>query len=274
MFRSQYHELHAEYCVRPRGENPYLLLFNTRIVEPEGYLRALTLTNPVALHDFNTFRTVDAVKIQQFIGVFCNAEEPLFQVAPDNGSIAAFADPLTYYLFVCQHRLAVGAPVDRRLGAVSQSGPVELQEEPRRPPIILRQTGNNLTAPIVHGAGAFMLLSHPINVLHSPFEGVDAPLDSSILSGESESVVTHWVEHIIAPHFFIASISIDGDIVIPVPDVQISGGIGEHGKSIILRTGVIIMDLIDLIVSPLLLPLLLYCLRVVLMGHDYSHLVI
>jgi hypothetical protein len=92
-------------------------------------------------------------------------------------------------------------------------------------------------------------------------------LDSSILSRQSKGIKTHRVKHIIALHPLEPGMNIRGSHGIPMTDMKITRGIREHGQGIPLGLGALLSNLIQLILSPLLLPLFFYFLRVILNYH-------
>ncbi len=272
VLRRQHHEGYTEDGIGAGGKYPDLFLGHAGVVKAKRYLRAEALADPVALHALDALGPVDTLELQQLVGVLRDPEEPLLEVAADDRGLAALADALPHHLLIGQDGLAIGAPVNRGAGAVSQPGLVELQEEPLGPFVVLRQAGNDLPGPIVDSADALDLAAHVIDVLHRPLEGVDAALDGGVLRGEAEGVKAIGMQDVIAPHAHIAGMDIGGNIVIPVADMEVAGGIGEHGKGVPLGAGVVVPDLVKLIVGPLLLPLLFYFLRVILLYHACSSL--
>ncbi len=192
--------------------------------------------------------------LHQLIGVFGDAEEPLLQVAPDDRRVAALADAF-HHLLVGQHGLAAGAPVDRGLGAVGQAGLVELQEEPLRPFVVLGQAGDDLAAPVVDGAHGLQLAAHVLDVLHGPGEGMDAALDGGVLRRQAEGVEAHGMQHVVALHPLEAGVDIRRGHGVPVADVQVARGVGEHGQGVPLGTALVFGYLVEAVSGPLLLPL-------------------
>ena len=101
------------------------VLFDAQMRDVEADIHAFAATYPVLLEGLDTVGPVDeAGEVEEFVGVVGDAEEPLFQVAAGYRRIA----PLTLSindLFVGEHSLVGGAPVDRRVGAVGQARLVE-----------------------------------------------------------------------------------------------------------------------------------------------------
>ena len=145
---------------------------------------------------------------------------------------------------------------DMGLAAVGQTVLVELQEEPLRPLVVVGQAGDDLAAPVVDGAHALQLAAHVLHVLHRPDEGVNAALDGGVLGGQTEGVEAHGVKHVVALHPLETGADVGGRHGVPVADVQVARGVGEHGQGVPLGAGRVLTDLVELILRPLLLPLL------------------
>ena len=73
---------------------------------------------------------------------------------------------------------------------------------------------------------------------------------------------------LIALHPLVAGVDIRGRHGVPVADVEVAGGIGEHGEGVPLGAGVVVLDLVELILGPLLLPLFFDFLRLVPVCHQ------
>ena len=78
--------------------------------------------------------------------------------------------------------------------------------------------------------------------------------DCSVLCRQAKCIKTHWVKHIVALHPLEAGVNIGGGHCVPMPDVEVSRRIGEHGELIPLRSRVILVNLIEAVLSPPLLP--------------------
>ena len=91
MLRGQDHEGNAEHRIGAGGEDTNLFLFKPVFLDAEGDLCALAPAYPVGLHGVNAVGPLDAAEIQEFVGVFGDAEEPLLQVPAGYGGAAAFA---------------------------------------------------------------------------------------------------------------------------------------------------------------------------------------
>jgi hypothetical protein len=55
-----------------------------------------------------------------------------------------------------------------------------------------------------------------------------------------------------------------------VADVEVAGSIGKHGKSVVFGTRVVIVDGINAILFPFMLPFLFHFHGVILLCHDDS----
>jgi hypothetical protein len=75
------------------------------------------------------------------------------------------------------------------------------------------------------------------------------------------------VKHIIALHPLEPGMNISGSHGIPMTDMKVTRSIREHGQGIPLGPGIILINLIQIILSPLLLPLFLYFLWIILGYH-------
>ena len=82
-------------------------------------------------------------------------------------------------------------------------------------------------------------------------------LDGGVLGRHAEGVKAHGMEHIEALHGLVAGHDVTDGIVPHMPHMQIAGRIGEHLQRVVFRTRFIHLRLVDLLLFPLLLPLLL-----------------
>jgi hypothetical protein len=98
---------------------------------------------------------------------------------------------------------------------------------------------------------------------------MDAVPDGGVLGGKTEGIEAIGVEHVKAAHTLVAGVDIRRYIVIPVADMKVAGGIGEHGKGVPLGARVVVPDFIKLIFSPAVLPLFLNLPGKILVYHVY-----
>src|SRR3989440_5333496 len=140
MFGGQHEERHAIDGVRARGEDGNLFPLAIDLCE-ETNLCALAAPNPVALHGYGLFGPLDFGEVQQFFGIIGNSEQPLVDLFANDGGAAAFAGAVRQYLLVCQRGVTAWTPVCRGFGTIGQPVLIELQEQPLRPFIVVRQAG-------------------------------------------------------------------------------------------------------------------------------------
>ena len=116
MLRRQDHERRAEQRVRPRREDADLVAAGLVVVGRglEVDLGALGPADPVRLLDPDRLRPVEAVEVEQLVGVLRRPQEPLLQVALLDERAAAPAAPVGALDLLARQGPVVGAPVDRR----------------------------------------------------------------------------------------------------------------------------------------------------------------
>ena len=119
-------------------------------LDHEVDVRALGAADPVLLHGQDALGPVPAQfvhVIEQPVGVVGDLEVPLVQRLLGDGRAAALAGAVDY-LFVGQHGLVLGAPVDRGILAVGQAALVEALEQPLGPAVVLRVGGVQAAGPV------------------------------------------------------------------------------------------------------------------------------
>jgi hypothetical protein len=119
---------------------------------------------------------------QEALGVVGDPEEPLLELALDDGALAAFARP-AFGLLVREDREAGGAPVDGPLLPVGEPLLDHLQEEPLVPPVVLRLARRDFLRPVVEDSPAGELFLHRRDVREGRLAGRDAALDGEVLGG-------------------------------------------------------------------------------------------
>ena len=191
--------------------------------------------DPVPLHDLHFFRPMLQL-VESFvepIGVVRDFQEPLLQFALLDWRAAAFAAPVDH-LLVRQYSLITRAPVHRSLAAVRQSALVELEKQPLVPSVILGLTGRELFGPVVENSPSHELPLHLGDVADGPLVWMNAALDRRVFRGKSESVPPHRIQCSAAAHLEKSIERIPQDVVAPVSDVKIAGGIGKHVEHVVL----------------------------------------
>ena len=85
----------------------------------ENHRRAFTAIDPIGLQSLDRLGPVNAIEVQQFIGVLGRLEEPLIQILLDDRRAAAFAVTVVApNLLACQCGIAVRAPIYSRHFAI------------------------------------------------------------------------------------------------------------------------------------------------------------
>ena len=97
--------------------------------------------------------------------------------------------------------------------------------------------------------------------------GVDAVLDGGVLRRQAKGVEPHGMEHVVALHPSEPGMNVGWGHGIPVADVEVSGGIGEHGELVPLGSVGVFLHAVQPVGGPPFLPLGLYLCRVVSQGH-------
>jgi len=208
------------------------------------------------LQGFDQFRPVEAFVVEQLLGIRGGLEKPLFEVFANHWCAAAFAMTIiAKNLLARQGRVAVGAEIDGRHLLVCQPVFIELLKEPLRPTVIFRVRRNDFSPPvkgITHGAE---LPAHTFNIGIGPLFGVDVVFDGGVFSWQTEGIKTYREEDVIALHALEAGTGIRRRHGIPVTNVKVAGGIGQHGEGVELGFVRIALRLVELISLPACLPL-------------------
>ena len=267
MLGGEDHEGDAEDCVGAGGEDTDLLRVEAVFPDAEGDLCALAAAYPVGLHGVDAVGPLDAGEVEELVGVLGDAEEPLLEVSAGYGGAAAFAGAIGEDLLVGEGGLAGRAPVGGGLVAVGEAGVEELEEEPLGPLVVVGEGGDDLSIPVVDGTDALELAAHVFDVAHGPDVGMDAVLDGGVLGGEAEGVEAHGVEDVVALHAAEAGMDVRGGHGVPVADVEVPRGVGEHGELVPLGLIGVFVDAVEGVGGPAVLPLGLYFGGVVSEGH-------
>ena len=200
----------------------------------ESDVGPLAAPDPVGLHRDHALGPVNLGKVEQFVGISGGAPEPLIQFLLDDRGAAAFAVAvLSPDLLPGQGGVALGAKVHRGLFAVGQAHIVQFQEKPLGPTVVAGQAGDGFSLPVEHGAHRFQLSPHVLDVGHRPFVGMDVVLDSGVLGREAKGVKAHREEDVVTLHTFVTGADVTWAHGVPVANVQVTAGIGEHGHSIV-----------------------------------------
>src|SRR5688572_9086420 len=92
-------------------------------------------------------------------------------------------------------------------------------------------------------------------------------VDRSLFGGKAEGIEPDGEEYVVPTHPHIARVGIRGGEVIPVTDVQVAGGIGEHDQGVVLRAAVARRRGIQAGALPLRLPVAFDLLRLIPVCH-------
>jgi hypothetical protein len=84
--------------------------------------------------------------------------------------------------------------------------------------------------------------------------GMDAALDGGVLGRQAKGVEPDREEDVVALHAFVAGADVGGRHCIPVADVQVTAGVGEHGQRVVLGLAVVNHGAVELVFFPLFLP--------------------
>ena len=190
---------HAEAGVRARRED--LDLDAGPAGDCHAELSAFGATDPVALHRLDALGPVEAVEgIQQLLGVLGDAEEPLLEVAAFDDVAGALAGAVGEDLFVGEHGVASGTPVDRCLGAVGEAGAEQFEEYDLVPAHVVRVVAAQFAPPVVDRAQSLhrgLELSDAGLGVHA---GVVSTLYGGVLGGQAERVEAEGAQYGVALH--------------------------------------------------------------------------
>ena len=255
MLRRQHEESYAEYGVDARGEGADLPFLDVVVRDVEPDVHALAASDPVPLHREDLVRPfLQSVEVQQFVGVVGDAEEPLLEIAAGDGCFAPLAFAVEH-LFVGEYRLARWAPHHGRFLAVGEAALVQLDEEPLVPAIVLGQAADHFAVPVVDRADGTQLPAHVLHVGHGPFVGMDAPGYGGVFGRQTEGVESDGVQHVVALHPAEPGVSVRRRHGVPVADVQITRRVRVHGHFEPFGARIVVLDMVDPVPFPPLLPL-------------------
>ena len=97
--------------------------------------------------------------------------------------------------------------------------------------------------------------AHLLDVGHGPGVGMDAALDGRVLGRQAKGVKAHGEQDVVAPHAHEARPDIGGRHGVPVADVQVATGVGQHGQGIVLGLVGINDGAVEVVSLPARLPL-------------------
>ena len=266
VLRGQHHEGRAPQRVRAGREH-----LDRAGLGLERDLRALGAADPVRLHRLDLVGPVEALEVEQLVGVVGDLEVPLrHEPALDQRAraVAAAVDDL----LVGEHGLIDRVPVDHALLAVGEAALEHAQEHPLVPAVVLRVAGDDLLRPVEHRAHLLELPFHALDTLVRQRHRVDLlalarRADGSVLGRQPEGVEAHGEEHVVAAHAAVARGGVGGRLGVPVPHVQVTRRVGVHRQEVVLRPRAVVeVDGVQALVLPGLAPARLEGLRVVAAG--------
>ena len=248
---------------------------SSQLLDAEQDLGAVRTPDPVSLARLDRLGPVHGLQVvEQDLRVVRDPEEPLLHEARLDLCAAALAAPVDD-LLVRQHRLIVGAPLDRRGLPVGEPAFVETEELPLLPAVVLGLVRGELARPVDRPADALHGLADRRDVAVDDLAGMTAFLDGRVLGRQPERVEALWVQD---PHPVPAP-EVGDDVADRVDEhvahVQLAGRVREHLQHVALRNA---LDLVragirhleGALVLPDALPLLLDSLGVVPLHHRLS----
>ena len=258
MLRREHHEGAAEERVGSRGEDGDPILARDLAAQREGDLRALGAADPVALHQLDRLGIIDAVEVEQLVGVGGGAEHPLFHLLRFDDLVATFADANPFVvandLLVGEHGAAGRAEVAVGQGAIGQAVLVQLEEPPLGPAVVLGIGGGELTGPVERRAHRLELAGHVLDVGVGPLLGMRLVVDRRVLGGQTEGVEAQGKEDVLALHPLPTGGNVGRRHGEPVADVQVAAGVGQHREEVIRLARVVVVDPVEAVDLPALAP--------------------
>ena len=228
------HERRTVQGVGPSGEDgdPLLAAF-----DGEVDVGADRPADPVALHLQHLARpcALELVQvIEQSVGVVGDLEVPLGQLLLLDDGPAALARAVDD-LLVREHRLVVGAPVDRALTAVRQTALVHLLEQPLVPLVVVGVGCVQPARPVERDAVGVHARDLLLDVLVRPLAGVRPALDGRVLSRQSEGVPPDRMQYVVAAMAPEPGDDVAVEVVLRVPHVQVARRVREHRQHVLPR---------------------------------------
>ena len=258
--RSHHEEGGAVEGVRPRGEDGH-----RATGDGEVDVRAPRPADPVLLHEQDALGPLALERahvLEQPVGVVGDLEVPLGQLALGDLGAAALA-PATDDLLVGEHGLVLRAPVDRAVAPVGQAPLAQPQEQPLRPPVVLRVAGVQPLRPVEADGVAAERLRLRLDVLVGPGGRVLVALDGGVLRRQPEGVPADRVQHVVAAAHPVARHDVTDAERLGVPHVQVAARVAEHVEHVLLGRAVAQPGAVEVEPVPDRQPALLHRLRLV-----------
>ena len=256
MFGRENHVSRAIDCVGSRSKNADRFV---RAFDTKRDLRAFASPDPVALQQFDSVRPIEAIEfLLEPIGKGGDPQHPLTHRPPDHWKSADFAFSVDDF-FVGQHGAEFRAPVDRHVRDVGESHRigivtaisvdrlralclrieprvVNLEENPLRPFVITRIGRVDLSFPIVGKTNALQLRFEFRHVFARGDRRVLSRFDRILLSGKSERIPAHRMQHVKPAHPLVARDDVGRGVTFRMSDVQTRAArIWKHIEDVELR---------------------------------------
>jgi len=136
-------------------------------------------------------------------------------------------------------RLECGQQFGNRTGHIGLSVEPRLEdlgEDPLGPAVELNVGGGHRTPRVVAQADASQLAAHGGDVVLGCRAGMCARAHGELLGGQTKRVVTHGVQHIVAPGAAVTGVHVGGDVAKRMAHVQTRArGVGKHIEHIAAR---------------------------------------
>ena len=207
----------------------------TTASEFELELYAFRTTNPVFLLQAHGLRPAFQLVslFQQFVSILSDLQEPLRYLASFDLRARTPTASVGINLFVSQHGLFDGVPVNNGHFFVGKAFFYQLSEEPLLPFVILGCAGCQFARPVIGESELLKLLSHLFNIGVRPFGRCSAVFDGSILRWQPKRIPTHWLQDIEALHSFVTRNYVPDGVVPDVTHVQTATGIRKHAQAVV-----------------------------------------
>ena len=229
---------------------------------------AFRTADPLPLHLLDGFRPIHQRQVvDQPLGIGRDTQHPLPHRYPYDRMPAALALAVDHFL-VGQHGSQRRAPIHRDFRQIRQSLFIEFLKDPLSPSHVPGIRGIDFPRPVViHAQG----LKLPFEVFNVPFGGLPrmGPGFNRILfRRQAEGVPSHGMQHVPAPHPFVASDDVGRDIALGMADVE-SGSrrVWEHVEDVKLGLGRVDAGTKRLMLAPVGLPFRFNGLVIVEFGH-------
>ena len=226
----------------------------------------------MALHILGAFRPVDLFQaLQQLFSKGGLVDDPLLHVLADHGITAAFALAVDDFV-IGQHGAQLFAPVHRHIDVLGVAVQIQLFEDPLGPLIEIRIAGGDHLVPVIVKTKLLQLMAEGLDVFLCKAFRMMSGGNGILFRRQSEAVVSHGMEDVIALHPLHAADDIRGGIAFRMTGMQAdAAGIREHIQRVELGLGKVPHVRTEgLVILPELLPFGFDDFRVINAVHDLS----